>query len=39
MLGTKKISIKRNYLKNYIVIDYFGGACVKYTYDGKWICG
>lgn len=35
----KSATIKRDYKANIVVIDYFGGACVKYNYDGKWLCG
>ena len=35
----KSFTIKRDYNKNIVTIDYFGGGCVKYTYNGKWVCG
>ena len=35
----KSVTIHRNYAKKTVVLDYFGGACVKYNYDGKWLCG
>lgn len=37
--NSKGAIIKRDYKANIIVIDYFGGACVKYSYDGKYLCG
>ena len=33
------VSIRRDYKRNIVVIDYFGGATIKYTYNGKWIAG
>lgn len=33
------VNVYRNYNTNTVVIDYYGGACTKYTYDGKWIAG
>ena len=35
----KGVTIHRNYKANTVVLDYFGGACVKYNYNGKWLCG
>ena len=35
----KSVTIHRNYKANIVALDYFGGACVKYSYDGKWLCG
>jgi hypothetical protein len=35
----KSASIRRDYKNDRVTIDYFGGACVKYSYAGKWICG
>jgi Fe-S cluster biogenesis protein NfuA len=37
--GGRVVFIRRNYHTNIVVVDYLGGACVKYYYDGKWICG
>ena len=37
--NTGKVNVKRNYKNKTIVIDYFGGSCVKYNYNGKWMCG
>ncbi len=37
--NSKGVTVYRNYKANTVVLDYFGGACVKYTYNGKWLCG
>ncbi len=37
--GKSGVSVRRDYLSKTVVVDYFGGACVKYSYDGKWLCG
>ncbi|MFA7157025.1 MAG: hypothetical protein WC123_04960 [Bacilli bacterium] len=37
--GKTGVSVRRDYLSKTVVVDYFGGACVKYSYDGKWLCG
>ena len=33
------VNIHRDYSRGIVVIDYFGGPCIKYSYDGKWLCG
>ena len=37
--GKNSVSVRRDYLNKTIIVDYFGGTCVKYSYDGKWLCG
>ena len=33
------VSIRRDYKRNIVVIDYFGGATIKYDYNGNWVAG
>ncbi|MBT4376734.1 hypothetical protein HOD29_05145 [archaeon] len=35
----KKFTVKRNFSDRKIILDFFGGSCSSYTYDGKWIGG
>ena len=37
--NSKGVSIYRDYKRNIVVVDYLGGATVKYNYNGKWLCG
>lgn len=35
----KDVTVHRDYKSNRVVLDYLGGPCVKYNYNGKWIAG
>ena len=34
-----RVRIRRMYSLNRIVIDFWGGSCTTYDYDGNWIAG
>jgi len=37
--GKSGLTVRRDYASRVVVVDYFGGACVRYSYDGKRLCG
>ena len=34
-----RVRVRRMYSLNRIVIDFWGGSCTTYDYDGNWIAG
>ena len=34
-----KVRIMRGYHQNCIGVDFYGGRCARYDYNGKWIAG
>tara|TARA_B100000768_G_scaffold147985_1_gene141741 strand:- start:2264 stop:2419 length:156 start_codon:yes stop_codon:yes gene_type:complete len=39
IFGDKGVTVKRDYFKNRIIIDFNEGWCAKYSYSGEWIVG
>jgi len=37
--GNSRVRIYRNFKSKTVTVDWFGGACSTYTYDGEWIAG